>query len=452
MSKRAPSAAFAAAISKRNLIRIYAENVKDGTHRGRDGTSPESLESEIEAVCTLLSLRLRTGGYRYTQYREHLRSKGAGKKPRVISIPTARDRIALRALADCLIEIYPFTGGVIPQVRVREVAEELKSRRFDAFARIDVEEFYPGIRHATLATELSRRIRKIEIKNAIMAAVQTPTVPDRAKRRAPTNVGVPQGLAISNVLSELVIHPVDDYFSTRSDCAYFRFVDDILILCNRDSASLLAEEARQLLNQQGLSAHPVTGSSGKSHVGMIDDQFEYLGYKFSPTTISVRESSVVGLEARLAREFTRYRRDSTSDAEVTLRRLVNRINLAVTGCVWDRKAFGWLSYFRQTNDLTLVKRLDLAITRYRDRFEIPAEVRLKSFMRAYWAVTHPHGKDRDYIPNYDNLSVPKMREVLKEYMAPEEVHRLHDHAVPRTFRRLMTKLTSELEQDIGSKS
>ena len=42
------------------------------------------------------------GTYAFSKYKQKLISKGAGKAPREISIPTTRDRVALRALSDFL--------------------------------------------------------------------------------------------------------------------------------------------------------------------------------------------------------------------------------------------------------------------------------------------------------------------------------------------------------------
>ena len=47
------------------------------------------------------------GNYRFSPYLENLKSKGKDKKPRVISIPTVRDRIVLLALKELLVKIFP---------------------------------------------------------------------------------------------------------------------------------------------------------------------------------------------------------------------------------------------------------------------------------------------------------------------------------------------------------
>ncbi|GAA3090270.1 hypothetical protein GCM10020001_001670 [Nonomuraea salmonea] len=145
------------------------------------------------------------GSYRFTGYREVLELKGAGRAPRVLSIPTARDRIVLRALADCLTALFPQTRGVIPHQRVLEVATAVAAGTYDSYIKLDIVNFYPSIVHSQIEQELRTKIRKKEILGAVLGAVRTPTVPSGQRDRTPNERGVPQGLAISNILAELVM-------------------------------------------------------------------------------------------------------------------------------------------------------------------------------------------------------------------------------------------------------
>ncbi|GAA3090265.1 hypothetical protein [Nonomuraea salmonea] len=93
----------------------------------------------------------------------------------------------------------------------------------------------------------------------------------------------------------------------------------------------------------------------KSSSGSILDGFSYLGYKFSGSAVTVRKRSVQNIETSIARAFTRYKNDGN------LQQLQDRLNLIVTGCVYGGVSYGWLNYFRQMNDIALLKRLDVTM-------------------------------------------------------------------------------------------
>jgi hypothetical protein len=57
----------------------------------------------------------------------------------------------------------------------------------------------------------------------------------------------------------------------------------------------------------GLDAHPI-GVGSKSKTGLISSGFDYLGYEFIGSRITVRRASVHNLEARIVRVFTAHRR------------------------------------------------------------------------------------------------------------------------------------------------
>lgn len=270
--------------------------------------SVAAIRTDLDGVTRHVATHARTGTYRFTTYRQRLLLKGAGKPPREISIPTVRDRIMLRALAELLAESFPGCAGKLPQTGVAEVMSDLAAASHDTFVRIDVRNFYPSINHDILLKALAKKVRKREILGIVRRAISTPTAPDRAPRpRALLATGVPQGLSISNLLAEIYVRPVDSAMIAIPNIAYHRFVDDILILCSATDAPTVDAACRGALEAIKLSAHP-SSAGGKSEIGSIADGFNYLGYTFSTTSISVRRSSIVRLESHLASIHASWRR------------------------------------------------------------------------------------------------------------------------------------------------
>lgn len=451
---KSPAEIFTQSTGPRRLRAIYEKHVSSGVARGRDGLDPAALREGIGDTCARLSRRLRNGTHRYTQYRQLLSSRGAGKTPRVISIPSARDRIALKALAELLLEVFPETRPSLPQTRVEQVRRVWESDTFDTYVKIDVKDFYPSVTHEQIERRLRTKIRKRLVIESLLVPLRVPTVPDGGTRRpvsAAPSCGVPQGLAISNLLAELVIQPVDRVMHADARCAYFRYVDDILILCDEADAEELKGRVSRSLLQVGLMCHDASAGASKSALAPVVDGFDYLGYVFSAERVSVRRSSVRNLESALARHFTRYRREHTGGRDAradafALQRCLWYVNLTITGCIYDGVSKGWLQYFRQMDDLTLLKELDATLAVFKKRFGLTRQ-KTKQFMRAYWAIKHQSLTAKSYVPNFDKFTIADMRDHLS--LVDDDATHVSDALVRVRFRRLLSRAVADLERDVG---
>ncbi|WP_246765871.1 RNA-directed DNA polymerase, partial [Pseudomonas syringae] len=170
--------------------------------------------------------KVHRGEYSFTAYKEKLILKGASSPPRQISIPTARDRIVLRALCNCLSEVFPTAKLTLPQIVIDSLKTALNSGLHAEYAKIDLKSFYPSIPHELVAAATRKKIQKPEFRQLITNALTTPTVPESkgSKGADRPTVGVPQGLAISNVLAEIALQGIDTLFESRTGIWYKRYV------------------------------------------------------------------------------------------------------------------------------------------------------------------------------------------------------------------------------------
>ncbi|MEN3800318.1 hypothetical protein ABDZ32_07000 [Aeromonas veronii] len=93
--------------SKNSLRKIYTDKIKNSGAIGLDRTRPANLNNQLDEELEHIVQKTKQGTYHFTAYKEKLILKGADSNPRKISIPTARDRIVLRALCECLSDIFP---------------------------------------------------------------------------------------------------------------------------------------------------------------------------------------------------------------------------------------------------------------------------------------------------------------------------------------------------------
>jgi RNA-directed DNA polymerase len=432
---------------------------------GIDRLSRAAFEQRLDDEIMLTAIKVAAGTYTFSQYKEKLVSKGADKYPRVISIPTFRDRMTLRALCNVLKKTFAAQLDVkLPQHTVSELRTSLTEGGYDYFVKLDVTNFYPSINHTVLQKTLNRKILKPQIRQLISSAIETQTVafPDRLKAKA--SKGVPQGLAISNILAEIYLMNFDSWASKVVDTAYFRYVDDILILTKSDPEQLFETVKVRLLNEYRLTAHEL-GNSGKSVIGTISEDFHFLGYEFKHGKAGIKIDSIRRLEASLAKILTTYKYRyaaalaNTNPVERNFllakakKICMWRLNLRITGCIFDSVRRGWVFYFSQIDDQALAQlhHLDKTISVLTRRFALtfkPGE--LKSFARAFHESKRSDLSHR-YIPNFDTTSIAKQREILEMY-GMDGVALMTEDQVARAFKRRIRRETSELVQDIQGTS
>lgn len=143
-----------------NLKRIYQEIVMLSAASGVDNMTHEVFKRFHDEELKTIERKCLLGTYSFNKYKLKLISKGRGKVPREISIPTIRDKIALRAICDFLQDVYHESLKFeLPQDMVALVNNAVKSEQFDYVMKFDVANFYPSIKHDKLIRRLRARIR-----------------------------------------------------------------------------------------------------------------------------------------------------------------------------------------------------------------------------------------------------------------------------------------------------
>lgn len=443
------------------LKELYEQHISLTSAIGIDRLNRSIFENRLDDEIDLISKKATAGTYRFSQYKEKLISKGAGKHPRVISIPTFRDRITLRALCNVLRATYADDLDTkLSQHTIEGLRNELKSGKFKYFIKLDVTSFYPSIDHGVLRKVLKQKVRKLEIRRLIDSAIQTATVAYPNGSKTCVVKGVPQGLSISNVLAEIYLSKFDKWARRISNVAYFRYVDDILILTKKDPSPLFANISSKLKSEYQLTVHDLE-TVGKSAIGLVEDQFQFLGYDFKNGSAGIKIESIRRLEASLAKIFTtyKYRQAAASalqhagDREKALKKarviFLWRLNLRITGCLFEKVRRGWVFYFSQIDETALkqLHHLDKTVRVLAGRFSVKLKAKeVKSFARTYHETERSNLRQR-YIPNFDTTAIPKQREILEMY-GVEGVAAMSDIRINREFKRRIRRETSELELDI----
>lgn len=433
--------------SSDKLRDIYNDSIKFKGSIGIDRINVKTFEKVIDTTISAINKKVLEGRYKFTPYREKLIIRGADKKPRKISIPTLRDKLTLKALSKTLSYIYSERIYSLHET-VIGVAKTVKDNNYDSFIRFDIQDFYPSIKQDILISILKRRVRNKEIIKLVQGALSKPTISKAKKVLSEEENGVQQGLPISNILANLYMIDVDKRFNSWKTIKYYRYVDDILIFCNKNRLKTITKRITLKCEDINLNIHEK--GSEKNSSGYISDGFTYLGYSFERSIISVKKASIDKLRESIIKSFTIYKYQK-SRKENALDALVWHVNLRITGCIFQKMKYGWLIYFSQINDMQLLCALDNFICKMLERFEIDKnKVKIKKFIRSYYQIKYNINKTK-YMPNYDLYEENERRDILRKIFNVN-VNNKKSEEIDFLFEKRVFKSIRELERDLSHTS
>lgn len=432
---------FYKAYSPKMLNQIYKEKIQYRASAGMDNITPKVFGAHLTENIQIISKKVLAGTYNFTRYREILISKGRGKEPRVISIPTIRDKLALAAYHTFLQNVFADTiEEPLLHTIVGSISQSVLRGQYNGYVKIDITKFYSSINHSILLRKIKRKVRKKEALEFLARAITTQTIPRNVsapEKTSPTK-GVPEGLSISNILADIYLSNLKELICNKFDIAFFRYVDDILILCQADQAAKIKDYAVNILIQEfALEANPQKTVSGKLNEGV-----PFLGYVFYNNKISIRPAAKQKIESSLEELFRKRKNQVVPQAL-----FIWRLNLRISGCILESKKYGWLFYYSQMSDLKILFQLDWLIQRFFKRFKIDQPDSIKSFVRTYHEITK-NVSHSTYLINADLYSCEEKRKILSGIYSQKSVNTMDDDMIESLFKEAMFKEIQRLEHDI----
>ena len=450
--------------SEEALDRLYHRRLAFDAARGIDRIAPTHLKDRLPDEIALISRKITSGTYRFAPYAQVLRNRGASKLPREICIPTARDRLVLLQLKENLHAAFPKNvPEALPNSMVRSALHALREADCETqmCLRLDIKNFYGSIRHDRLLSIVETAL-SAEDTVLVEKAIRNPSVPYGSRRshapRSRKDRGVPQGLAISNVLADLYLEDLDTKVQETST-AYFRFVDDLLVITAADSYQAVYDLVREELGERGLHVHALEPRSSKGGLFRLDERIEFLGYVFEGEKIGVRDISVDRFIANVAGRVTRHGTDlprllrlrSWMTRELAIHILIEELNERITGAISEARRYGWMFYFSALTNESLLFEIDAAITSLVMRlpeFRKQRPPALKRLARAYHEVKHR--PDSAYIHSYDRIETTKQRlDFLAQrgQIGPDDL--MNKDQVNDLFERYRRQQLRELDADLA---
>lgn len=429
---------FHSCFSNELLKQQFEDKIRYRCSSGVDKIGINSFVDTLDSQVATIARKVTNGTYKFTKYDELLVSKGRNKPPRVISRPSIRDKLTLSVIHRFLQSAYhDEIDSRLIHSKINEISTKINT--YTHFIKIDIKGFYSNINHELLLKKLSEKLPGPAIE-IIKKAIETPTIAKIHNSKV-TEVnkpekGVPEGLSISNILADIYLLDLDSYFGSITSIHYCRFVDDILILCKNKNVDNINREIANWLNDLSLELN-----QDKFKAGDVYEGFGYLGYYFDGSKIGIRDISIDRFEHSIEKLFSDY-----NHHKFGFKLFEWKLNLKITGCVCENRKYGWLFYYSQIDDITLLKKLDWLVSKLIKRFKIvDNNLYVKSFLRNYHEIKH-NLHNSDYFICIDKLSIAEKSHIIQSIygkIPPPDEHQIND-----LFSQLIRRDLLDLEKDI----
>jgi RNA-directed DNA polymerase len=318
---------------------------------GIDGVTFEAIEeSGVEEFLQVIRDELVAGRYRPMRNRKKEIPKDGGKKVRVLSIPSIRDRVVQGALKLILEPIFeadfqPGSFGYRPKRTAHEAVYRVQQATLEGKTRVmdlDLRAYFDNVRHHTLLEKVARRVEDSDVMRLLKLILT-----------AGGKKGVPQGGVISPLLSNLYLNEVDKMLERakevtreggRTRVEYARYADDLVVLVDSEPRSdwLLKALDRRLREEFAKLQVEVNEEKTRTVELAAGDSFNFLGFTYSRnrsargrwwTYYRPQSKKRTALLRRLKEVFRGYRSQPVG-------RIVAIINPILRG---------WVAYFRIGN-------------------------------------------------------------------------------------------------------
>ncbi len=103
-----------------------------------------------------------------------------------------------------------------------------------------------------------------------------------------------------------------------------------------------------------LHCHEYDEIGSKTRIDRIYQGFDFLGYWIENRKLTVKKESIWKIENSIAKIVNSHKYIKKPKSYIT----ENNINLRITGCIYEGKRRGWLFYYSQLEDETILYKLE----------------------------------------------------------------------------------------------
>lgn len=267
-----------------NLMSAYMRVAKNKGSAGVDFITVERYGSNLLEFLSNLHRELKTGTYSPRDIRRSYISKAGSSEKRPLGIPTVQDRIVQTAVRHVIEPVfenefadqsYGFRPGRGCKDALREVNRLLKTD-YQYVVDADVRKCFDSIPHDALMEQVKKRIADTRVLSLIESFLKQHVL-ELGGRWKPEE-GTPQGAALSPLLCNIYLNPLD-HLMEEAGMNMIRYADDMVILCkSKEEAEKGLALLENWLKSNGLELHP--DKTRIVDMRIAQEYFDFLGYRF----------------------------------------------------------------------------------------------------------------------------------------------------------------------------
>lgn len=290
-------------LSVNKLQLVWAQS-RDATSKagapGVDGQRAKNFKANIEANLRRIAQQLTDGAFRFQPLKPRFIPKGADRW-RVICVPTVRDRLVQRAIAEYLIEndklrvvsevSYGFQRGRSVWDAIDRAREHRQLKNWAL--KTDITSFFDRIDRGLLLKSLGHRIRKSSIfpllELVVSSEVSASSAKDKARLRQEgirRGRGLRQGMPLSPLLANCVLRSFDRK-AIAAGYSMVRYADDLVFFFKTRRECTAAEgQVRELLAELGHEIPNAGVENSKTQICAPQTPVEFLGIELVHTRLA----------------------------------------------------------------------------------------------------------------------------------------------------------------------
>jgi RNA-directed DNA polymerase len=338
-------------LSTRNLTEACLDVVKNKGAGGVDGMSVKQLKAYLKIHRSTLVEQIHSGNYIPAAIRGKEIPKRNGNK-RLLGIPTVIDRMLQQAVSRVIMPQYEYmfstySYGYRPQRHSLQAVQKSLyyiNSGYQHIVDIDLKGFFDEVDHCLILNLLYRKTKCPIIMQLIRRWLKAPIWIDGKliKRRK----GIPQGSPLSPLLSNIILHELDEKLEKRG-LRFVRYADDFSIYCKTKT------EARENGNKVFLFLRDKLKLPINREKSGIRKPINFclLGYSFVPTY----EKGVQG-KYQLIVEKSRWKQLKAKLKMVTRKTTPMSFDVRIQKIKAIQR--GWINSFRLANIQSKLKILD----------------------------------------------------------------------------------------------
>jgi group II intron reverse transcriptase/maturase len=307
------------------MLKAFKAVKKNRGAAGIDKVSIKMFERQRDQNLAKLMKDLKTGAY----WPYPLRRKNVPKAPgkfRPLGIPAVRDRVAQEVIRR-LIEPYfephfsAFSFGFRPLRSCHHAIRALRRLRAQGYRIVldaDIQSFFDNIPHALIMKLVAEKIADGNILSIIQKFLASGVMEDGVLKK--TTLGTPQGGVISPLLANIVLDVLDKELACHG-YVFVRYADDFLVLAKSMPE---IEKARDLVQHVIEGKLQLRLSPEKTKITTFEEGFDFLGFHFSRSGVTMRAKSVEKLKEKI-RNLTIRSHNFSAEVILSLNRVTRGV-------------------------------------------------------------------------------------------------------------------------------